>query len=124
LIGDQAIGFRRDAGDRYEILDLGAEWKRLTDQPFVYALWLIRPDFPQQREVAAALRSLGKRNIARLETVITAQPEAEREFCDFYFRHCLRFTFGEREKKGFRLFSEQCLKQDLLARVPPPPTLL
>ena len=44
LIGDQAIGFRQQAGERCQFLDLGREWKRATGKPFVYALWLIRPE--------------------------------------------------------------------------------
>lgn len=40
LIGDP--GLEADAGDR-EIWDLGTEWVRWTGQPFVFALWVLRP---------------------------------------------------------------------------------
>lgn len=41
LIGDH--GLAADAGDR-EIWDLGAEWRRWSGLPFVFAVWVMRPD--------------------------------------------------------------------------------
>lgn len=114
LIGDQAIRFRQESGDRSEVLDLGAEWQRFCGLPFVYALWLIHPNFAEKQKIAEALRSLGKNNLRNLEPVIAAQPVTERAFCEFYYRDCLRFTFGEAEKSGFRRFGELCVKQKLL----------
>ena len=118
FIGDQAIRFRRETGARYRIMDLGEEWKTQTGLPFVYALWLIRPEFQARRQIAEVIRSLGKRNRTRLETVIAAQAKAERVFCQFYFRDCLRFTFAEEEKKGFHKFAELCVGQRILPSVP------
>jgi len=119
LIGDQAIGFRREMAATYGTMDLGQEWKRQTGLPFVYALWLIRPEFQARRQIAEALRSLAKQNRARLDTVIHAQPEDERAFCRFYFRDCLRFTFAEEEKRGFHRFAELCVGEKLLPSIPP-----
>ncbi|CAN5592448.1 menaquinone biosynthesis protein [soil metagenome] len=124
LIGDPAIRFREEHAHRYEFLDLGAEWKRQTALPFVYALWLIRPETDGKEEIAAALRSLGKKNLAHLDRIIAAQPAAEREFCKFYFRDCLRFTFAEKEKEGFRCFAELCARQNLLPDIPAAPALV
>ncbi|MCK5940953.1 MAG: hypothetical protein KAI24_03195, partial [Planctomycetes bacterium] len=41
LIGDN--GLEADAGDR-EPWDLGAQWRQWTGLPFVFALWVLRPD--------------------------------------------------------------------------------
>ena len=124
LIGDQAIQFRRESEEEYRLLDLGAEWRRQTALPFVYALWLMRPEYERKHEIANALRSLGEINRAQLDAVVAAQPEAERAFCEFYFRECLRFTFADGEKKGFQKFAELCVRQRLLPSVPPPPALV
>ena len=124
LIGDQAIHFRKAAEAQDQFLDLGAAWKELTRTPFVYALWLIRRDFPGKNEIAEALRSLGKTNRDNLEPIILAQPEAERAFCEFYFHDCLRFSFAEAEKQGFRRFAELCAHHHLLPSIPPPPELV
>lgn len=124
LIGDQAIRFREESDGRHRYFDLGAGWQEQTELPFVYALWLIRPEFSGKEEVATALRSLGKNNLANLDALIAAQPEAERAFCEFYYRECLRFDFGAPEKKGFKQFGELCAKQKLLPAPPPQPALV
>ena len=118
LIGDQALRFRHDFGDRHQFFDLGAAWKNFSGLPFVYALWLIRPALRGKRAVAKALRSLGKRNLQALDAIIALQPESERAFCEFYYRECLRFDFGEREKAGFKKFGELCAKQKLIPEAP------
>ena len=99
-------------------------WKNLTGKPFVYALWLLRPDYAGKAKMAAALRSLGEKNLRQLERLIAAQPEERRAFCEFYFRECLRFSFAEEEKKGFQIFAELCTKHKLLPAVPPRPALV
>ncbi|HEX2223854.1 MAG TPA: menaquinone biosynthesis protein [Thermoanaerobaculia bacterium] len=45
VIGDPALRVDRD---RYQVIDLAAEWKALTGLPFVFAVWAVRPevDFP------------------------------------------------------------------------------
>ena len=123
LIGDQAIRFRQQSDERCQFLDLGAAWKEQTGQPFVYALWLIRPDYIAKEEIAEALRSLGKANLENLASVIAAQPVTERAFCEFYFSDCLRFSFGDQEKEGFQQFAELCVRQKLLPAFPPAPRL-
>ena len=120
LIGDQALRFRQQSGRGHRFLDLGGAWKELTGLPFVYALWLIRPDYTAKTEVAEALRSLGKQNLDHLDALIMAQPEADRAFCEFYYRDCLRFSFGETEKTGFKRFAELCAQHHLLPRAPTP----
>ncbi len=124
LIGDQAIRFREQAGGKIQFLDLGADWEERTKLPFVYALWLIRRDYPGGEEVANALRSLARKNLENLDEVIAEQPESRRAFCEFYFRQCLRFSFGEEEREGFRKFAELCVKQTLLPGVPVAPRLV
>lgn len=118
LIGDQAIRFRQQSGDNYRFLDLGAAWREKTGLPFVYALWLIHPDYPAKTKIAEALRLLGKANLNHLDALIAAQPETERAFCDFYYRDCLRFSLGEAEKAGFATFAELCVEQRLLPAAP------
>ncbi|HEY2800005.1 MAG TPA: menaquinone biosynthesis protein [Chthoniobacterales bacterium] len=124
FIGDQAIRFRAKMDDGLQILDLGSAWKAQTALPFVYALWLVRPGYPRKSEIVEELRSLGKRNLQNLEAVIAAQPAVDHAFCAFYFRECLRFSFDEREKAGFRKFAELCVRQKLLPALPPAPELL
>ncbi|HBF23313.1 MAG TPA: hypothetical protein DDW23_05790 [Planctomycetes bacterium] len=45
IIGDAALLSRRKIDQGWTILDLGEEWKKLTQLPFVFAGWLGRPGF-------------------------------------------------------------------------------
>ena len=114
LIGDQAIHFRHQHGGEYEIWDLGAEWKRTTGLPFVFALWLIRPETPNAAAIAEDLRDTCRRNLAALNRVIGAQQDFPAEFCDRYFRQHLRFNLGDPEKAGLLHFRALCEKHGLL----------
>ncbi len=114
LIGNQAIRFRQKFGDTYEYWDLGEEWRGLTRLPFVYALWLIRPEVSDANAIAGCLRALRDQNLANLDVLIAAEKDFDQEFCAIYYRDYLRFHFREEEKKGLRLFQELCAKRHLL----------
>ena len=114
LIGDQAIRFRQKHEQEYDFWDLGAEWKRMTGLPFVFALWLIRPGTAHADVIADQLRALCRQNLAALEDLIDSTCEFPPEFCDRYFRQHLRFTFGDAEKRGLLHFGALCEKHGLL----------
>jgi chorismate dehydratase len=124
LIGDQAIRFREEADEQVQFLDLGAAWTDRVGLPFVYALWLIQPEFPRAKEVADALRSLARQNLENLGALIAKQPHSQRSFCELYFRKCLRFAFEEEEKQGFQKFAELCEKHGVLPAIPAAPRLV
>jgi len=108
LIGDQAIRFRQRYRD-YRVWDLGEEWNNVAHLPFVFALWLIRPEVTGTTEIATALRHLRDRNLQNLDDLVSSQMEVSPEFCRKYYREHLFFDFGEREKAGLREFHRHCL---------------
>jgi chorismate dehydratase len=108
LIGDQAIAFRQQPENGCTFWDLGEEWKCLTSLPFVFALWLIRPEVENATAIAEALRQLRDANLARLDEL------APDEFTRVYFDDHLRFRFGEREKAGLLMFRSLCEKHGIL----------
>ncbi len=114
LIGDQAIRFRQKFAGRYEYLDLGEEWRARTGGPFVFALWLLRPELPEAGELAEGLRERKAANLADLDNLIGEEKAFEADFLRFYYSTALCFDFGAREKEGLRLFSELCVKHSLL----------
>lgn len=123
LIGDQAIRFRQKHSRDCRFWDLGEEWNKLTGLPFVYALWLIRPELADPEPIARRLRKLRNENLTRIEEIISetaaavAEPDVgqiTREFLDRYYREHLRFGFGEREKQGLQTFARLCTKHGLL----------
>jgi chorismate dehydratase len=113
LIGDQAIRFRRDY-PQLEFWDLGEQWKKIVDLPFVYALWLIRPEVTDAKPIADRLRALRDANLANIDKLIAQEKEFDHGFCNRYYRENLRFSFGDKEKEGLRKFQTLCEKHSLL----------
>lgn len=115
LIGDQAIRLRQSGSD-FNFWDLGAEWKSVAKLPFVYALWLIRPEVVGPETIASRLRELRDQNLSRLDELISEKRDFDPEFCARYYRENVRFTFGEKEKEGLRAFAVACAALDLIPR--------
>lgn len=115
LIGDQAIRLRQSGSD-LKFWDLGAEWKRIVGLPFVYALWLVRPEVANAELIAERLRSLRDRNWSQIDQVVAEQTGFGREFCARYYTEHLRFGLGEREKSGLRSFAHGCAKLGLITQ--------
>jgi len=99
LIGDQAIRFRQKHADEFQFWDLGEQWNKLMGLPFVYALWLIRPEVVAPKQIADCL----------------LHPEITRQFLSAYYHEHLRFSFGKKEKEGLRTFARLCAKRGLLS---------
>ena len=123
IIGDQAIHFRQKHAGEFQFWDLGEQWQKLTRLPFVYALWLIRPEVTDAKSIAQRLRKLRNENLNSLDDLI-AEPVAgvgdpgnrklNREFLSRYFCKHLRFSFGEKEKQGLQRFADLCAKHGVL----------
>jgi chorismate dehydratase len=116
LIGDQAIHFRQAHAVDLRFWDLGEQWKNLINLPFVYALWLIRPEVPDAKTIADRLRALRNENLSNLEPLVATEKDFDSQFCSRYYRKHLRFSFGEKENKGLRTFAELCEKHGLLEK--------
>jgi chorismate dehydratase len=126
LIGDQAIRFRQDYADEFSFWDLGEQWMKLFNVPFVYALWLIRPEVAGPKQIADRLRAWRDENLANLDDLIAEtvarvpdpalRRRLDREFFLRYYSEHLRFGFGEKEKEGLRSFANLCIKHGLLPK--------
>ena len=116
LIGDQAIRFRQEHGDAYRYLDLGAEWKSLTGLPFVFALWLVRPEVAAAGTIAARLRETRDHNVSRLRELADTQRSFDPKFAERYWREHLSFALGENEKRALLTFRSQCESHGLIER--------
>jgi chorismate dehydratase len=125
LIGDQAIRLRRKYPNEFRFWDLGEKWQKLMGVPFVYALWLIRPEVRHAKPIAQRLRQVRDENVSDIDEVVAdaAAGVAERtshkitrEFLRRYYRKHLRFSFGEKEKQGLQRFANLCAKHGVLPR--------
>ena len=114
LIGDQAIRFRQKHGPEFRFWDLGEEWKKIVDLPFVYALWLVRPEVLDAKTIASRLRALRDENLANIDELTATEQDFDHDFCVRYYREHLRFSFGEMEKQGLHEFHKRCTELRLL----------
>ena len=100
------------------------EWRKATGKPFVYALWLIRPDVPDAKSIAQRLRGLRDENLADIPVIVSDavadvadnKHEITQEFLDRYYNEHLRFGFGTREKQGLQTFADLCSKHEVLPK--------
>jgi chorismate dehydratase len=98
-----------------EAWDLGEVWCRWTGMPFVFAMWIARPDV-QAVEVAPVLnaaRDDGLRQLARIAAREAALLGISRELALDYLRENLHFKLGRKERGGLRRFYQLCVKHGL-----------
>jgi chorismate dehydratase len=101
--------------DCVEVWDLGEMWHRWTGLPFVFAMWVARPDVDLV-QAAGILAAARDRGVGRLE-VIAAREAAglgiDADLAVQYLTENLHFTFDEQERLGLRLFYDLCVKHGL-----------
>ena len=114
LIGNQAIDFRERYGSEFNYLDLGEEWKRRTGLPFVFAVWLMRPEMPHPDRVAQAFRAIACRGKATIPQIVARHKEYPEEFSTRYLTEYIRFNLGSEEKQAMGMFRELLCKHRLL----------
>ncbi len=119
LIGDK--GMMADDAE-LNVVDLGRAWRRLTGLPFVYAVWLGKPENLTPHLVAslAAAKAWGLTQI----DVIAAE-EAERigttvRQCRHYLTEVMDYDLGEEHQEALALFGAKAYSQQLLPNSPGP----
>lgn len=110
LIGDRAI--HASAGNFIDAWDLGDQWCRWSELPFVFAMWTARPGVDGS-SLAVALEQARDAGVAALES-IAAQEAAgvglTTAACLSYLRDNLHFDLGPRERRGLELFRRHAVQ--------------
>ena len=109
LIGDQAIQFRAGQGAKFEYWDLAEAWHEMTNLPFVFALWLIRPEVNGAHEIGDRLRKIRNENLRDINDLTATQTDVSAAFCRKYYSEYLSFDLGETEKEGLLEFHRRCV---------------
>jgi chorismate dehydratase len=104
LIGDPALDFMR-APHAHQIWDLGAAWYELTNLPFVYAVWALRRDVPNQT-LRRQLRDAKTFGIDTLDYIISSRTEYDLNFRKDYLGWHIHYHLGTDEKRGLNKFIE------------------
>ena len=110
LIGDRAIHARH--ADFPFVWDLGDEWCRFAELPFVFAVWTARPGIPTA-DVAAILtlsRDVGMSHLEQIADEEASRHDLTTDECLDYFRRNLYFYFGPQEQRGLRLFAQHAAR--------------
>ncbi len=104
LIGDR--GMKPVDGAFEFVWDLGEQWSRWTRLPFVFAMWIARPDVDLKgiEGVFAAARDEGVRRLAEIARREAPLLGISEEDCHSYLRDNLRFQLGRRERQGLEMF--------------------
>lgn len=115
VIGDAGM---KDIRGFADVLDLGAEWQRLTGLPFVYALWAVRAEV-KPRGLEQILLAAKAQGLAAVDQI--ARQEAQRiglpfERCRDYLSKSIRYDLGERELAGLKRFYEYAVALNLAER--------
>lgn len=104
LIGDRAM--RPRAGEFVEQWDLGDQWCRWAELPFVFAMWTARAGV-ELDGLEAALAEARDAGLAHLDEIARAESAAVGLSPDAalsYLRDNLYFYLGPRERRGLELF--------------------
>ncbi|RLJ70808.1 chorismate dehydratase [Hydrogenivirga caldilitoris] len=102
LIGDEALNLRELYRFTY---DLGEEWFNATGLPFVFALFLIRKDVPEE-----GIRALHRELKTSIQTFFAdlkkdrVQLPGNKDFLKHYFSNCIDYELGAEHLKSLRRF--------------------
>jgi chorismate dehydratase len=114
LIGDR--GMHSVPGEFEFVWDLGQEWHQWTGLPFVFAMWVARPDAPLARlhEVLNAARDWGEEHLEDIATAAAAEVGLSATECLTYLHDNLDFELGPRQCQGLRLFHDLARRHELV----------
>jgi chorismate dehydratase len=119
LIGDKVVNASPPQHEYMFQLDLGEQWKLMTGLPFVFAMWMIRRDYPPERarELAEMLTKARQTGGAMTEALLdryAAEKQWPRELAREYFTKYLHYEITPRHQAGVKQFYELCAKHNLL----------
>ncbi len=118
VIGDAALQLNPEKLP-YACLDLGAEWRKLTGLPMVFAAWAGKPGLPIQR-LQALLESsyrFGRERISEIAELESGPRHISQELANQYLRHHIWFEIGPKEQEGLEAFLDLAnLRQTVVAR--------
>ena len=115
IIGDLCFS----ASSRFRhVYDLGAEWRSATGLPFVYAVWIGRPDVLLPGDVALLQESLalGLSHRQAIARDWAAKNGVDAAICEHYLEQNIYYGLGAAELCGAAAFLEGGFRAGLLGR--------
>ncbi len=106
LIGDHAL--KAQPLPRWQVLDLGQEWKAMTGLPFVFATWVTRNEV-NETELASWLAQAKAEGLKRLKEIV--HEEAQKRSLD---RTTVHHYLTPVHLDSIHLFNRLCVRHGLL----------
>ena len=103
LIGDPALTY---GGQVAEVYDLGAEWKKFTGLPFVFALWVGHEDLnlSRYRKDFEDSRDFGLAHVDDIAAEYACKLKMKVPGVKVYLTRNIDYSLDEDNRKGLRLF--------------------
>ena len=125
LIGDPALHICRQLPSGLTMYDLGTEWKELTGQAMVFAVWAVRRSFNKAhaelvRKVQDTLinsLSYSLEHIDQLAKDAARLSSFEAAFLHSYFT-TLQFGFNAEHQKGLKEYYQQAQALGHISEIP------
>jgi len=124
LIGDKVVTAAPPPDAYPHTLDLGAAWKQLTDLPFVFAVWMARPQ-TELGDVPERLDDCRRANARRIDAIAREHAPPLGWPVDLarqYLGERLRYDVGPRQLQAMQLFWQRAARMGLTG--PPRPLAL
>lgn len=119
LIGDK--GMLAD-GAGLNTVDLGCGWRRLTGLPFVYAVWLGKPEniTPHLVDALQAAKAWGLTQIEPIAAEEAGRIGTTVRQCRHYLTEVMDYNLDEEHREALALFGTKAYHQQLLPAPPGP----
>ncbi len=98
VIGDRAFSLWKKYPYCY---DLGAEWKKFTGMPFVFAAWVSRRPLPE--ELIRMFDNANEEGLAHLDEIVADTPFALFDLKEYYTRY-VSYRLDEEKRKAIEYF--------------------
>ncbi len=95
MIGDKVFAAESQYPFKY---DLAEAWTRLTGLPMVFAVWIARPDVPD--DLLAELNATFKAGMDWIDNAPSSLTAGQLD----YIRHSIAYSFGERQQAAMELY--------------------
>ncbi len=119
LIGDKGM---LASGEGLNMLDLGRAWRRLTGLPFVYAVWLGKPEnmTPQLTDALATAKAWGLTQIDAIAAEEAVRIGTTVRQCRHYLTEIMDYNLDEEHQQALETFGAKAAAQKLFPGPPPP----
>lgn len=113
LIGDHPLTLSGKS------IDLGEEWYKLTQLPFVYAFWVIRDGLEDYKKIVNLIVKSKEFGIRNLDEIVRNESEKmslSKELVTNYLKQIIYYDLGRLELKGILKFVNFALKYKLIEK--------